>query len=185
LVLLVALGLGTLADRRIRAGVLVATVAFGLAGSLPNIWTSRTEAGKVAAALATSARPGDVVAFCPDQLGPPVNRLVPPGRYQMITFPRGTSPVFVDWIDYAKATAAGNPGEFAKRLEQMAGPTHQIWLVWAPGYQTYKTKCESTELSLIADDGLKASIVVPFAQVASPWTPYEEMQLVRFVPRGG
>ena len=70
LVLLVALGVATFADRRIRIGVLVATVAFGLAGSLPDIWTSRTQAGEVAATLAQLARPGDVVAFCPDQLGP-------------------------------------------------------------------------------------------------------------------
>ncbi len=185
LVLLVALGLGTFADRRIRAGVLAATVAFGLAGSLPNIWTSRTEAGKVEAALAKSAHPGDVVAFCPDQLGPAVDRLVPPGRYQMITFPRDSSPAFVDWIDYAKATAAGNPVGFAAHLEQMSGSTHQIWLVWAPGYQTYKTKCESIEATLLADHGLVASLVVPFDQVDNPWTPYEEMELVRFVHRPG
>jgi hypothetical protein len=185
LVLLVALGLGTFADRRIRAGMLVATVAFGLAGSLPNIWTSRTEAGKVAVALARSARPGDVVAFCPDQLGPAVNRLVPSGRYRMITFPRGSSPVFVNWIDYAKATAAASPVAFAAQLEQMSEPAHQIWLVWAPGYQTYGTKCESIETTLLADSRLSASLVVPFDQVGSPWTLYEEMQLVRFVHRPG
>jgi hypothetical protein len=185
LVLLVALGLGTFADRRIRAGVLVATVAFGLAGSLPNIWTSRTEAGKVAVALAKSARPGDVVALCPDQLGPAVNRLVPPRRYRMITFPRDSSPVFVNWIDYAKAIAAASPVAFAARLKQMSEPAHQIWFVWASGYQAYGTKCESIETALLADSRLGASLVVPFDQVGSPWTPYEEMQLVRFVHRPG
>jgi hypothetical protein len=185
LVLLVALGLGTFADRRIRAGVLAATVAFGLAGCLPNIWTSRTEAGRVAAALARSAHRGDVVAFCPDQLGPAVDRLVPAGRYQMITFPRGNSPTFVDWIDYAKATAAGKPVAFASRLEQMSEPGHQIWLVWASGYQTYGSKCENIVTALFADRGLGASLVVPFALVDNPWIPYEEMQLVRFVHEPG
>ncbi|MHB8594647.1 MAG: glycosyltransferase family 39 protein, partial [Acidimicrobiales bacterium] len=90
LVLLVALGLATLADRRVRAAMLAATVAFGLAGSVPNITASRTQAGQVAAALAGAGRRGDVVAFCPDQLGPPVDRLVPAGRYRMLTYPRGT-----------------------------------------------------------------------------------------------
>lgn len=182
LVLLVALGLRTFADRRIRAGVLGATVVFGIVGAVPNISMSRTEAGQVAARLAESARPGDVVAFCPDQLGPAVYRLVPNGRYQMITFPRGTSPEFVNWIDYAKATAAGDPVSFAQRLETMSGPAHTIWYVWAPGYQTYHTKCEEIEQTLLADAGLHAQLVVPFAQVDNPWTPYEEMQLVSFTP---
>jgi hypothetical protein len=185
LVLLVALGLGTLADRRIRAAVLAATVAFGLAGSLANVSTSRTEAGKVAAALARSARRGDVVAFCPDQLGPAVNRLVPPGRYDMVTFPRGSSPEFVDWIDYANTVAAANPSTFAARLEKMSAPGHQIWYVWAPGYQSYKNRCEAIEAALLQDQELKASQVVPFAQVNNPWTPYEEMRLDRFAHLSG
>ena len=180
LVLLVALGLGTLADRRIRAGVLAATVAFGLVSSLSNITMSRTEATQVAAFLAGSARPGDVVAFCPDQLGPAVADLVPPGRYQMITFPRGTSPAFVNWVDYAKASAAGDPGTFAQRLEQMSGTDHQIWFVWAPGYETFGNKCENIETALFKDQQLQASLVVPFRTLDNPWTPYEEMQLVRF-----
>ena len=70
LVLLVALGVATFADRRIRAGVLTATVAFGLASGLPSAWTSRTQAGQVATTLAQLGRPGDIVAFCPDQIGP-------------------------------------------------------------------------------------------------------------------
>ncbi len=185
LVLLVALGMGTLADRKVRAGVLAATVAFGLAGSVPNIWTSRTQAGQVAAALARSARPGDVVAFCPDQLGPAVNRLVPPGRYRMITFPRDSSPEFVNWIEYADTVKAANPMAFAARLEQMAGQGHQIWYVWAAGYQSYKSKCEMIGGALEDDPGLSTSSVLPLAQVSNPWTPYEEMQLLRSVPKGG
>jgi hypothetical protein len=185
LVLLVALGLGTLADRRVRAGVLAATVVFGLAGSLPNVWTSRTQAGQIAAALARSARPGDVVAFCPDQLGPAVDRLVPSGRYQMITFPRYSSPEFVDWIDYANATAAADPSAFAARLEQMSAPGHQIWFVWAPGYQSYKNKCAEIAYALEADHDLQGFTAVQFAQVNNPWTPYEEMQLLRFVHQTG
>ncbi len=188
LVLLVALGLGVFSDRRIRAGVLAATVLFGLLASVANISTSRTEAGQVAGALAKYAQAGDVVGFCPDQLGPAVDRLVPPGRYQMTTFPRETSPAFVDWVDYAKATAAGNPITFATHLENLSvegGVDHQIWFVWAPGYQTYHNKCENIETALLADPRLHATIVVPFLQVNNPWVPYEEMQLVRFQPQAG
>jgi mannosyltransferase len=180
LVLLVALGMLTFADLRVRAGVLAATVVFGLATAIPNIWTSRTQAGEVASALAASARPGDVVAFCPDQIGPAVYHLVPKGRYQMITFPRGTSPEFVDWVDYASATRAGNPATFAARLEAMSEPDHQIWLVWAPGYQTYGTKCEDLETALLSDKQLGAAEVFPYKQVNDSWIVYEEMELVHF-----
>jgi len=181
LVLLVALGLATFADRRIRVGVLLATVAFGLAGALTDITTNRTQAGEVAATLAQFGRPGDVVAFCPDQLGPAVNRIVPAGRYQMVTFPRGTSAQFVNWVDYAKATRAGNTATFATRLEQSSAPTHQIWLVWAPGYETYGTKCEDLETHLLADRSLGAHEMFPFRPGTDPWIPYEDMELVRFV----
>ncbi|MBV9122247.1 MAG: glycosyltransferase family 39 protein, partial [Planctomycetes bacterium] len=182
LVLLVALGMSVFADRRIRTGVLAATVAFGLAGAVPNIWTSRTQAGQVAKALRAEARPGDIVAFCPDQIGPSVSRLVPEGRYRMITFPRGSSPEFVDWVDYAKATHAGNPGEFAGRLEQMRAPNHDVFLVWAPGYQTYGTKCEGLDIALSEDHALVPSEVFPYKQVNDSWITYEEMELVRFSP---
>ncbi len=184
LVLLVALGLTTFADRRIRAGVLTAVVAFGLASALPSAWSSRTQAGQVATALARLGRPGDVVAFCPDQIGPSVNRLVPPDRYREITFPRGTGPAFVDWVDYASASRRGNPGAFAARLEQMSAPAHQIWLVWAPGYQTFGTKCEQLEAALLGDTSLGAHEVFPYRQVADSWITYESMELVRFVHVG-
>ncbi|HUY63902.1 MAG TPA: glycosyltransferase family 39 protein [Acidimicrobiales bacterium] len=184
LVLLVALGTATFADPRLRHGVLAAAVAFGLAGSVPNIWTSRTQAGQVAATLAGLGRPGDVIGFCPDQLGPAVDRLVPPGRYQMVTFPRGTGPGLVDWVDYAAASAAGDPAAFAARLEAISAPTHQIWLVWAPGYQTFGTKCEAIENALLADRSLGAQEVFPYKMVVSSWTGYEDMELVRFVHIG-
>ena len=181
LVLLVALGLAAFGDRRIRVGVLLAAVAFGLAGAAPDVSTSRTQAGDVAATLAQLGRSGDVVAFCPDQLGPSVNRLVPAGRYQMVTFPRGTGPAFVNWVDYASATRAGNSAAFAARLEQMSAPTHQIWLAWAPGYETYGTKCEDLETHLLADRALGAHEMFPFKPGTDPWIQYEDMELVRFV----
>jgi hypothetical protein len=185
LVLLVALGLATFADRRIRAGVLAATVAFGLAGSIPNVWTSRTQAGEVAATLARLGRQGDIVAFCPDQLGPAVDRLLPAGRYREITFPRGTGPQFVNWVDYATASAAGHPAAFAARLESMSAPARQIWLVWAPGYQTFGTKCEEIEANLLADVGLGAHEMFPYQQVSNSWITFENMELVRFVHQPG
>ncbi|HTZ09137.1 MAG TPA: glycosyltransferase family 39 protein [Acidimicrobiales bacterium] len=185
LVLLVALGLATFAERRIRVTVLALTMVFGLAGAVPNVWTSRTQAGEVAATLARLGRPGDVVAYCPDQLGPAVYHLLPQDRYRQITFPRGIGPAFVDWVDYAAASAKGQPGAFAAHLEALSGSRHQIWFVWAPGYQTFGIKCEQIQQSLLADPALGVQQLFTQKQVFEPWTGYESMELVRFFPRTG
>ena len=95
--------------------------------------TQRTQANAVAAALNAQAKPGDVIAFCPDQLGPAVYRqLQDPSQYHMITFPRRTGPQIVDWVNYADTVAAADPTAFADAVFQKAGPTHHIWLVWYP-----------------------------------------------------
>jgi hypothetical protein len=181
LLLLVAMGLATMLDRRIASAVLIAAALFGLGTSITNIWSQRSQAIDVAAVLARAGQPGDIVAYCPDQLGPDTSRLLPSGKYRQITFPRGTGPQFVDWVDYAKATASASPQAFARRLEQMSEPDHMIWYVWAPGYQTYGTKCESIENTLLADPKLGAAEIFPYKTNAF----YEPMELVEFGHRKG
>ncbi|HEV3281146.1 MAG TPA: glycosyltransferase family 39 protein [Acidimicrobiales bacterium] len=178
LILLVSLGLITFRDRRIRVAILALAVVAGLASSISNVTTNRTQAGQVAAAIAATAKPGDIVAYCPDQLGPAVNRLLPNGRYQQTTFPRGTGPVFVDWVDYAAASKAGSSVAFSERLESMAASKRQIYLVWAPGYQTLGTKCEGIVQTLQGDPRFRA--VQPVA--GNPDDFYQPMWLVRFTP---
>ncbi len=160
LLLLVALGVITVRDRRIRTAVLAVAVVAGLVGSFPNITTNRTQAGEVASVIAAHAQPGDVIAYCPDQLGPAVNRLLPAGRYAQITFPRDTSPEYVDWIDYASATHAASPVAFARRLETMAAGGHRIFVVWSNGYQTFGTKCQGIIQTLQGDPDFKAKQVI-------------------------
>ena len=67
----------------------------------------------------------------------------------------------------------------------MSAPAHQIWLVWAPGYQTFGTKCESIETDLLADHGLGAHEMFQYQKGTDPWITYEDMELVRFVHVGG
>jgi len=140
-ILLAALGAGVLVDRRVRYGLLTAAVVFGFWATAPNVFGNRTSAPRVADALRAGAGPGDVIAYCPDQLGPSVSRLLPPGLDQL-TFPRSTSPEVVDWVDYAKVNAAGDPAAFARALLERAGPAGTVWVVWAPGYRTFKDKCQ-------------------------------------------
>ena len=98
--LVVAYGVTTLADRRVRQGVVAVAVALGLAASIPNAFLSRTQASQVASAVLASAHRGDVVAYCPDQLGPAVSRELG-GRFDEVAFPRASAPEIVDWVDYA------------------------------------------------------------------------------------
>jgi len=180
--LLIALGVAFFADWRLRFGVLGVVALLGLVGSVPNVSASRTQAGQIASVLARHGRAGDVVGFCPDQLGPAVNRLIPAGRYATTTFPRETSPAFVDWVNYAAASGRGDPTAFASHLEALAGPHHQIWMVWEPNYATFAQKCEAVVAQLEASGDYRAhTFVVGLQGVAH--ANYEGMTLTRFAPK--
>jgi len=180
LILLVAVGLVVFRDRHVRAGVLALAVVLGLGGSVPNVTTNRTQAGEVARAIAATGKPGDVVAYCPDQLGPAVDRLLPEGRYRQTTFPRGTGPAFVNWVDYGAAVHAASPVAFAQQVESLAAGGHQIYLVWAGGYQTFGTRCEAIVQSLEANHGYHGTALV----TGDDMTFYQPMSLVRLTPTG-
>lgn len=145
-VLVMAVGLAVLPDLRVRRAVLAAAVVLGLIASMQNAWRDRTQAGQVAAVLQEQATANDVVAYCPDQLGPPVYRLFHDGPPQLV-YPTGASPEMVDWVDYAERHREAPHQEFARRLVDMAGSSGTIYLVYAPGYATYGSQCAS----LLAD----------------------------------
>ena len=172
-VLVAALGVAVLLDRRVRHAVLAAAIALGVLGAVPIMANERTQAPVVARALEGAARPGDVVVYCPDQLGPSVSRLLPAGLDQ-ITFPRAGPPQFVDWVDYAETNAAARPRPFARMVVDRAGPTGDVWLVWTPGYNTFGRKCETLRRQL--DDVRPERRVVRANPVRFP----EEMNLTRF-----
>jgi mannosyltransferase len=147
-VLVVARGVTTLADPRIRGGVLAVIVVLGFAGAHRNITTDRTEAGQVAAVLRANARPGELVVYCPDQLGPAVHRLAPKGLDQF-TYPDFRSPAFVDWVDYKARLARANPTTFAREVLARAG-SRTVWLVTSPGYITHGVVCDTLAATLAA-----------------------------------
>jgi uncharacterized membrane protein len=180
LILLVSLGVTVFRDRHVRAGMLVVAVVLGIAASVPNITTNRTQAGEVASAIARTGRSGDIVAYCPDQLGPAVNRLLPAGAYSQTTFPRGTGPEFINWVDYAAAVRAASPLDFAEHLESLAAGGHQIYVVWSPGYQGFGVECEGIVQTLQASPDYTHTGLV----VGDPNTFYQPMYLIRFTPTG-
>ncbi len=182
LLLLVSYGALTLADAKVRTAILVVAAVAGLIGSAENISTSRTQAAQVADVINTQAKPGDIVAFCPDQLGPAVYREVDqPAQYKMVTFPRRTGPQFINWVDYGKAVHAANPEAFVQSLVAQAGSTHRIWLTWMPGYQSFGTKCEQIATALLQTPGYGGHNWV----TSHPAKNYEPMNLTEFAPTSG
>ena len=178
LLLLAALGTRVLLDRRVRYSLLAASVVFGFWAIAPNVFGDRTSAPRVAAALRQGVQPGDVVAYCPDQLGPSVSRLLPDDiAGEHLTFPRETPPQVVDWVDYAKVNEAADPEPFARMLLERAGPTNSVWVVWAPGYRTFEAKCQGLLANL---DLARRTNTRP---VKLPSKSFEKPGLIRFPPQ--
>ena len=160
LILLVALGSLTLLDARMRAVAVGVLAVAGLVAAAQNIWTYRSQAPQIAAVLNSQARPGDIVALCPDQLGPAVYQVVTPGRFDLVTYPRGTGPQYVDWVDYQAVAEASNPATFAHKLEAEAvAGGHTVWLVSAEGYQGFGTKCQILGGDLLTAAGVRGPSV--------------------------
>ncbi|MHB8218847.1 MAG: glycosyltransferase family 39 protein [Acidimicrobiales bacterium] len=186
LLLLVALGTASVGDAAVRVGVVAVVAVAGLAVGVENIWTQRTQAPQVAHVLAAHARRGDIVVFCPDQLGPSVYRYFQStqsdtsgrhGRLDMVTYPRGTGPAFVDWVTYEKVVKASDPAAFAAHVEQAAGSAHDIWLVSAPGYQGFGNDCQALAGDLGAAVGFGERTWV----TTDPAAYYEPMGLIQLV----
>ena len=114
----------------------------------------RTQADEVAAAVAERARPGDVVVYCPDQLGPAYSRAMPEGLVEL-SYPRLASPERVDWVDYAETNAAADPVALAEEIRDRAGG-NAVFLVWMSDYRTYDQQCEQLTSAL----GLTENLVV-------------------------
>lgn len=121
-------------------------VGLSLAGIVWVNYYQRTQAGVVGAALAAHAKPGDVVVYCPDQLGPDYSRMAPAG-VKGLSYPALTSPERVDWVDYAARNAKADPAKIAEEIKAKADG-HAIFLVWMPAYRTLEGQCESLASAL-------------------------------------
>ncbi len=145
-VLLAALGTDALSDPKVRRRVLAVVALFGLWTGATTSLYQRTTAREVATAIEERGSPGDVVAYCPDQLGPAVSRYLP-DHFVQLTFPRGIGPERVEWVDYKKVNQAAEARPFAEMVHQRAG-ANDIWMVWAPGYRTFGSNCEAVIAAL-------------------------------------
>ncbi|MEZ5261336.1 MAG: glycosyltransferase family 39 protein [Acidimicrobiales bacterium] len=148
---LIALGLARLRAVAVTMAVVVVVLA-ALSATLVvrEIRSVRTPGRDIATTLATSARPGDVVLFCPDQLGPAtVRELDHQGvtGLQLGTFPDWSDPGRVDWIDYTHRYESAVPAAFAEDAVRRAGEA-RVWLVWSAGYPPTQPGCRALRSAL-------------------------------------
>nr|WP_157475775.1 glycosyltransferase family 39 protein [Parafrankia sp. EUN1f] len=158
--LLAALGIAHLPVHRAFVAVLVIASVSGLIGGYQLARTERTQAGEIADRIARIARPGDVVAYCPDQLGPAVHRaIVRRGDIDVreIVYADETGPALVDWVDYADRMKRANGTAFAAEVNELAGPDHAVLLVRADGYRFLEGACAvvSDQLAALRDRALQ------------------------------
>ncbi len=73
-VVIVAVGVAVIDHRLIRLVLFLVLVAGGAVGVGQELGGSRSQMQEVAVAVAAEAEPGDVVVYCPDQLGPSGDR---------------------------------------------------------------------------------------------------------------
>ncbi len=174
--LAVAFGITVLGDRRIRYALVVLIVAVGFVGGVRNVITNRTQASQVADKITAGAKRGDIVVYCPDQLGPDASRLLPARLgLQQVAFPNLQSPKFVDWVDYADRNAKASVDAFTQRLLQ-SGAGRTIWFVSSPNYRTFGGKCEQSLTLLAKARPHNEGLVFPDDTI------YEFMGLNRFDP---
>ncbi len=121
------------------AAVLAAFLGTCALGTIDATTHERTQMADLAAVIERAGAPGDVVVYCPDQLGPAGDRALD-GDFDEVTYPDLGDPRFVDWVDYADRNAASDPEAFVGEvLDRAEG--HNIWLAWSPEYITLETQC--------------------------------------------
>jgi mannosyltransferase len=173
-VVVVAMGVQTLPSQRARRATVAGLALIGLGVGAATVGQPRSQVGQVAAVLAGSSHPGDVVLYCPDQLGPSATRLLSPSlRLQQVVYPTFAPPARVDWVDYAERMALADPAQVAKDANQLAG-RHTIWLEWAAGYRSVRSACGA----LVAQLGLIRGL--PFIAVSRDARIAESMSLDEF-----
>jgi hypothetical protein len=139
LILLAGVGLARIGRHPFAAVLMVGLLGLGAFGGVRNVITDRSDARRSADAIDAAARPGDLVVFCPDQLGPSTTRLLEPGL-DLVTFPRFEDPRFVDWVDYKERLAGVDVDAFAQRALDRAGD-HRLFLVYSTSYITHEDTC--------------------------------------------
>jgi hypothetical protein len=143
-VLLAGVGIASIRPRRLIAVILVGVWVLGVGYTIDEIQTPRTRATPIADALLPRIRPGDVVVYCPDQLGPATSRLLDRAPVMhsatQLVYPGGAPPERVDWVDYADRYRDALPAPFAAAVDARAG-SRTVWLIASTTYPATQQAC--------------------------------------------
>ena len=175
LAVITAAGISCFASRWIRFGVVAAMCLCLSVGAVWNVFYSRTQLKELGEELTTAARAGDIVVFCPDQLGPAGVRVMPAGL-TFISYPAYENGQLVDWVDYGDRNKASDPAAFARRVLSQAGSTHTVFVVWSDAYETFEGKCSG----LI--DALSTARTPQLLMAENGGRYFEAASLLRFAP---
>ncbi len=179
--LILALGTERLLDTRVFAGALLLLALLGDISGARSVLQERTQAAEVAGVLRAQAHTGDVVLYCPDQLGPAVGREIAGGRtpagLRHHTIPSYGPPGRVDWVDYEQRNRAADPGKLAARALAEAGPAHTVWLVFSGEYRTTQGLCSNLRQALN-----QQRTVIQEVRAKAPDLVLEREEVYRYAP---
>jgi len=151
-IVVVGCGIAVLPSRRARRALLAVLVVAELSVCVQNALSPRSEAGDVAAYISTHARPGDLVVYCPDQMGPSVSRLVHT-PVQQVVFPNFAAPQSIDWVDYRQRIKSADPTRFTRQVDRVAAG-NRVWLVWSLQVKPLAQACAGVIDHLVATRGI-------------------------------
>jgi hypothetical protein len=156
-VVVVGCGIAVLPSRRARRTMLALLVVAELSVCLQNAWQPRSQAAQVAAVINAHARSGDVVVYCPDQIGPQTSRLLHTPARQVV-FPNFAAPGIIDWVDYRQRIKTADPQAFAAAVDRIAG-NHRVWLVWSLQVKPLAKACAGLIDHFVASRGVPSQPV--------------------------
>jgi hypothetical protein len=132
-------------DGRARLVVLGLVVLLGFAVSIDEARRTRSQGEQVADAIDAAAGAGDVVIFCPDQVGPATTHYLDTDLTRR-AFPSGDG-YTVDWRSYLDRAAAIDPVAFADDAMGTADDA-AVWLVGGVGYRGLDQPCATVQAHL-------------------------------------
>lgn len=141
--IVVGVGVTVLTRARIVLAVMLVVSLAGLLTGYHENHGQRTQAVQVAQILNAEAQPGDLVVYCPDQLGPAVDRLLTVPGVTELTFPRAIGPSRVDWVNYRQVIDETNVQTFAQQMLGRLGAGHALWVVEKDGYPGFGDDCST------------------------------------------
>ncbi len=148
----VAAGIAVIRSPRAAALMLAVVVLIGSFGAFGEIGGLRSQSGQIAEkilsseASASAPQSPSVVIACPDQLAVSLQRELQQGtsttwNNNVIPYPTGGDPRFVDWVDYADRNSAASPAQFLKDVAERIPDDATVYLVESPTYRTFEGQC--------------------------------------------